>query len=73
MLKAKAVETGTFVEEVTEEFTSKTCTKCESLHNNLGSSNVYSCKQCSSVFDRKGNGVRNILIKSLLENHAELK
>jgi len=72
MLKAKAVETGTFVKEVTEEFTSKTCTCCGTLHKNLGSSKIYKCKQCRSVFDRDENGARNILIKSLLENDVEL-
>lgn len=72
MLKAKAVETGTFVKEVSEEYTSKTCTRCGSIHRNLGSSKVYNCKQCRLVCDRDENGARNILIKSLLENEVVL-
>ena len=73
MLIAKAEETGTFVKEVTEEYTSKTCTMCGNIHRSLGSSKEYKCKNCNVKLDRDENGGRNILIKSLLENEVILR
>ena len=48
---------------VTEEYTSKTCTRCGKINNNLGSSKVFKCDHCSLCIDRDVNGARNILIK----------
>jgi putative transposase len=50
---------------VTEEYTSKTCTKCGNIKNDLGSSKVYNCVECLLKIDRDINGARNILIKNL--------
>ena len=46
----------------TEEFTTKTCTKCGVL-NNPGSSEVYICNSCNLKIDRDINGARNVLLK----------
>ena len=46
----------------TEEYTSKTCTKCGSI-NNIGSAETYKCNTCGLVIDRDVNGARNIFIK----------
>ena len=48
---------------VTEEFTSKTCTSCGKIKNNLGSNKVFECTDCGLKIDRDINGARNILIK----------
>ena len=48
--------------ECTEEYTSKTCTRCGYL-NNVGSSEVYDCENCWLNIDRDVNGARNIYIK----------
>lgn len=48
---------------VTEEFTSKTCTSCGSIKNNLGSNKLFECANCGLKIDRDINGARNILIK----------
>ena len=50
---------------VNESFTSKTCTKCGNLKNDLGSSKVYNCKNCGISIDRDHNGARNILLKTI--------
>jgi len=50
----------------TEEYTSKTCTKCGIL-NNVGSSEIYKCNKCNLILDRDINGSRNILIKNLIK------
>ena len=49
----------------TEEYTSKTCGKCGSLHPNLGSNDVFKCSSCDLIIDRDINGARNILLKHL--------
>ena len=50
---------------VTEEYTSKTCTKCGNLKNDLGGNKVYKCNKCGLTIDRDYNGARNILLKTI--------
>ena len=52
---------------VSEEYTSKTCGKCGTLHQKLGSSKIYACANCKTVIDRDSNGARNVLLKHLTE------
>jgi len=51
------------VHMVTEEYTSKTCTGCGHLKNNLGGAKVYDCSACQSRWDRDVAGARNIYLK----------
>lgn len=53
---------GCQYKETTEEYTSKTCTRC-GMCNNVGSSETYKCIKCGLVLDRDLNGSRNIYIK----------
>jgi putative transposase len=48
---------------VPESFTTKTCCKCGSINNNIGSSKVYNCPSCHSTFGRDDNGAVCIRIK----------
>lgn len=50
-----------------EEFTSKTCTRCGVISKNLGSSKTLSCGSCGLIIDRDINGSRNILLKTCSE------
>jgi putative transposase len=50
---------------VTEEYTSKTCTSCGHLHENLGGNKTYNCVSCKLSIDRDINGARNILLKHI--------
>lgn len=50
---------------VNESFTSKTCTKCGTIKNDLGSSKIYNCEKCGISIDRDHNGARNILLKTI--------
>ena len=50
-----------------EEYTSKTCTKCGAIKDNLGGGKVYICTDCGLVLDRDINGSRNILLKTCKE------
>lgn len=48
-----------------EEYTSKTCSNCGSLHPDLGGKKVFVCKCCNVKMDRDVNGSRGILLKLL--------
>jgi len=60
------IEKETRLVVCTEEYTSKTCTRCGSL-NDVGSSEVYQCSNCDLIIDRDVNGARNIFIKCVNE------
>lgn len=47
-----------------EEYTSKTCTHCRNVKNNLGGAKMYKCSECKLVADRDCCGARNIFIKN---------
>ena len=53
----------------TEEYTSKTCSRCGELHKNLGKSREYHCQnsECKTILERDVNGSMNILLKYLTE------
>ena len=52
---------------VDESYTSKICSMCGYLNNNLGSSKKYDCPSCLTTMDRDVNGARGIFIKSLYQ------
>ena len=60
--------TNTKLVIVTEEYTSKTCGKCGTLHPNLGSKKKYECGSCGMEMDRDINAARNIMMKYISEN-----
>jgi len=49
----------------TEEYTSKTCSKCGKLNYCLGSSEFFTCPNCKLEIDRDINAARNIFIKRI--------
>ena len=65
MLKHQAVKYGSTVVDVTEEYTSKTCSKCGHIHTKLGGSKKFKCPECGHTLDRDLNGAFNILLKAL--------
>ncbi|MEG3934130.1 transposase [Microcoleus sp. B13-B4] len=65
MLKHQATKHGGVVVDVTEEYTSKTCSKCGQIHTKLGGSKVFKCPECGHTLDRDKNGAFNILLKAL--------
>lgn len=64
----QAVKRGCQVIEVTEEYTSKTCSKCGHIHNKLGGSKKFICPNCSHKIDRDANGSINIFLKTISGN-----
>ncbi|EKD07725.1 putative transposase [Arthrospira platensis C1] len=57
--------TGTTVVDVTEEYTSKTCTHCGHVHSQLGGSKVFRCPECGFTLPRDWNGAFGIFLKVL--------
>lgn len=63
-LMNKGNEYGCQISEVTEEYTSKTCTNCGVMSNKY-TKREKSCDKCGYKIDRDLNGSRNILIKNV--------
>ena len=51
---------------VDESYTSKCCSYCGNIKDNLGDSKIYICNKCNKILDRDINGARNIYFKNLL-------
>jgi IS605 OrfB family transposase len=51
---------------VNEAYTSKTCSCCGYIKNNLGASKVYNCDNCKIKMGRDINASKNILMKGIL-------
>ncbi|NEO12110.1 MAG: IS200/IS605 family element transposase accessory protein TnpB [Moorea sp. SIO1F2] len=71
-LKHQAAKRGCFVVDVTEEYTSKTCTKCGHIHSKLGSSKRFKCPNCGHTIDRDHNGAFGIYLKALRDTSSSI-
>lgn len=56
---------GSRLVRVTEEYTSKTCTKCGHIHRKLGGSKTFRCPNCGYEMPRDFNGALGIFLKAL--------
>lgn len=56
---------GSKLVRITEEYTSKTCTKCGHVHRNLGSSKNFKCPKCGYEIPRDFNGAVGIFLKAM--------
>jgi transposase len=72
-LKEKAQETNSIVHEVSEHYTSKTCSNCGNINWNLGNNRVYKCKICKFESGRDWQAAKNILLKNFDEIGFKLK
>lgn len=64
-LKQKAALNGCTVVGVTEEYTSKTCTRCGHVHTKLGGTKTFKCPSCGHSLPRDFNGAFGIMLKAL--------
>ena len=55
----------TDVSIVTEDYTSKTCTRCGYVKYDLRNAKIYECNDCNLICERDVVGARNILLKHL--------
>ena len=65
LLKYKMERSGGRVVECSEEYTSKTCSRCGNVKYDLGASAIYKCNSCRLTQDRDINAGKNILIKNV--------
>ena len=65
-LKYKCSLTSTKYKLVDEMYTSKMCSNCGNIKENLGCLKVYKCEKCKMILDRDINGSRGILLKSII-------
>jgi putative transposase len=63
-LRSKCEQRMCTLTDCTEEYTSKTCTRCGTI-TNVGSSEIYNCSSCKLEIDRDVNGSRNIYLKCI--------
>ena len=66
----KAREMQCTVVLCTEEYTSRTCGQCGTVHDNLGGNPKFNCPACHARAGRDANGARNILLKVASEHEA---
>ena len=59
---------GSKLVRITEEYTSKTCTKCGHVHRKLGSSKNFKCPHCGYEISRDFNGAVGIFLKAMWDN-----
>lgn len=64
-LKQKAELNGCTIVDVTEEYTSKTCTHCGHVHQKLGGAKTFKCPRCGHTLPRDYNGAFGIVLKAL--------
>lgn len=63
-LKNKCEERNVKMEIKEEYYTSKTCTYCGQIKNDLGNNKTYECNKCKIKLERDSNGARNILLRN---------
>lgn len=51
---------------VDERYTSKMCSRCGFLKEDLGSKKIFDCNSCQVILDRDVNGARNIYLKTFM-------
>ena len=64
-LKHLCFRYGSKLVRITEEYTSKTCTKCGKVHKSLGSSKNFKCPSCGYKIPRDFNGALGIFLKAM--------
>jgi len=64
-LKYKCDANGVKYGKINEWMSSKMCSNCGSINENLGSSEIFNCVDCKLKMDRDVNGARNIYLKAV--------
>lgn len=72
-LKMMAIKYGTEIIETDEYLTSKTCSNCKKINDNLKGNKVFSCQNCELVIDRDINASINIYKNRTLSRSSPSK
>ncbi|NBU33979.1 hypothetical protein EB077_01455 [bacterium] len=62
-LKYKSRETKSYVYEINEAYTSKTCSNCGNIKEDLKNKDTYECKKCNIMIGRDINASKNIMLR----------
>lgn len=62
----KAGLLGKLVDLTPEPYTTKTCSRCGAINNNVGSKEVFACPCCNLVTGRDFNAAKNMKMKGIL-------
>ena len=62
----KAYIAGKKVIYVPEHYTTKTCSSCGTINNNVGSKEIFECDKCKLITGRDMNASKNMIIKGML-------
>jgi putative transposase len=54
-------------DDLSEAYTSKTCSACGWIDQKLGGKKVFKCKSCKSEIDRDVNGARGFFLRSVIK------
>ena len=65
-LMGKALKLNKVVIFINESYTTKTCSTCGQINNNVGSKEIFQCPCCHFTTGRDFNASKNILMKGLL-------
>jgi putative transposase len=68
ILKNKGERMSCVVMEQNEAYTSKTCSSCGYVKENLGGQKYFNCPSCKKRMDRDFNGARGIFLRALEDN-----
>ena len=72
-LKMMAIKYRTEIIETDEYLTSKTCSNCKKINDNLKGNKVFSCQNCELVIDRDINASINIYKNRTLSSSSPSK
>ena len=61
-LKYKCKIKNIIYKEIDEAYTSKVCSNCSFINNDLGSKKIFNCIICENRIDRDFNGAKNIML-----------
>ena len=64
-LKESCAKRGTWLPDVDENYTTKTCSACGAINWNVGSSETFCCPYCHKTMDRDLNAAKNMLLKHI--------
>ena len=67
-IKYKFERVSGITEVIPEEYTSRTCPKCQNVKSHSPKGRTYSCEKCGFEYDRDGVGSVNIGKKELIKN-----
>jgi putative transposase len=65
VLENQCAKNSSILVRHTEEYTSKTCSKCGHVHHRLGGSKTFKCPSCGHIIDRDWNGAFGNFLKAL--------